>query len=154
VELERVTENEHGTVSTFLTLGRDYLSTSHMSADERERFLQSILKRQGEADRWLLLLKHQRRYLGFVHMKIDKEERQGWGFILEFYIAPDKRRQGWGSKLFTLARKILQDHGGQKTWLLASPPSDSFWRSLGFQETGEVEDDQKVMVLSVPATSR
>jgi ribosomal protein S18 acetylase RimI-like enzyme len=86
-------------------------------------------------------------------MKIDKDERPSWGFILEFYIVPDKRRQGLGSRLFTLARKILQDHGAQNIWLLASPPSDSFWRSLGFQETGEIEDDQKVMVLSLPKTS-
>jgi ribosomal protein S18 acetylase RimI-like enzyme len=153
VELEPVTKNKPDTVSTLLTLGQDYLSKSHMSADERERFLQSILARQGEADRWLLLLKHQGRSLGFVHMKIDKDERPGWGFILEFYIVPDKRRQGLGSKLFTLARKILQNRGVQNIWLLASPPSDSFWRSLGFQETGEIEDSQKVMVLSMPTTS-
>jgi GNAT superfamily N-acetyltransferase len=153
VELEPVTENKPGTVSTFLTLGRDYLSKSKMSTDERERFLQSILARQREADRWLLLLKYQERSLGFVHMKIDKDERLGWGFVLEFYIVPDKRRQRLGSKLFTLVRKILQDQGVQDIWLLASPPSDSFWRSLGFQETGEKEDGQKVMVLSKPTTS-
>jgi N-acetylglutamate synthase-like GNAT family acetyltransferase len=153
VELEPVTKNKPGTISTFLTLGRDYLSKSQMPANERERFLQSILKRQGEADRWLLLLKHQGKTLGFVHMKIDKNERLGWGFILEFYIVPDKRRLGWGGKLFILVRKILQDKGVQNIWLLASPPSDSFWRSLGFQETGETEDGQKVMVLFKPTTS-
>jgi ribosomal protein S18 acetylase RimI-like enzyme len=153
VELEPVTENKPGTVSTFLTLGREYLSKSQMSADERERFLRSILTRQGEVDRWLLLLKYQGRSLGFVHMKIDKDQRPGWGFILEFYIVPDKRRLGWGSKLFIFVQKILQDHGAKDIWLLASPPSDSFWRSIGFQETGEMEDSQKVMVLSMHATS-
>lgn len=124
-----------------------------MPADERERFLQSILARQGEADRWLLLLKYQGRSLGFVHIKIDKDERPGWGFILEFYIVPDKRGLGWGSELFSLVWKILQDQGVQSIWLLASSPSDSFWRSLGFQETGEIEDGQKVMVLSMSTTS-
>jgi ribosomal protein S18 acetylase RimI-like enzyme len=86
-------------------------------------------------------------------MEIDKDEQPGWGFILEFYVVPDKRRLEWGSKLFTLALKILQDQRVQNIWLLASPPSDSFWRSLGFQETGEKEDGQKVMVLSKPTTS-
>jgi hypothetical protein len=77
VELEPVTENKPDTVSTFLTLGREYLSKFQMPAGERERFLQNILARQGEADRWLLLLKYQGRSLGFVHMKIDKDERPG-----------------------------------------------------------------------------
>ncbi|RLF93439.1 hypothetical protein DRN45_05410 [Thermococci archaeon] len=35
-------------------------------------------------------------------------ERPGWGFILEFYIVPDKRRQGWGRRLFNYVVNILQ----------------------------------------------
>lgn len=84
----------------------------------------------------------------------NRQGRTPWlGFYLEFYIVPDKRGLGWGSELFSLVWKILQDQGVQSIWLLASSPSDSFWRSLGFQETGEIEDGQKVMVLSMSTTS-
>ena len=153
IELVRVTKDKSDIVSTFLVLGRNYLSELHMPTHEQQRFLQSILARQGELDRWLLLLKNQRQYLGFVHVKIDKDERPGWGFILEFYVVPDNRRLGWGRTLLRLVTEILQDRGAKHIWLLASAPSDSFWRSLGFRETGEIQDSQKVMILSMSATN-
>jgi N-acetylglutamate synthase-like GNAT family acetyltransferase len=149
IELVPVTKSNPNAISMLLTLGRDYLSESDLSLDERERFLQSILTRQGETDRWLLLLKYEKEHLGFVHMKIDKDERVGWGFILEFYIIPTKRRLGWGHKLFSLSLEILRERGVRHIWLLTSPRSESFWHSLGFRRTGETENGQKVMTTSI-----
>ena len=148
VELESVTNDNQEAVSIFFTLGRHYLSD--LPFDEREKFLQSILARQGEPDRWLLLPKYGNEYLGFVHMKIDRDERLGWGFILEFYIAPSKRRLGWGRRLFNLTAEIFRTRGVKHIWLLTDPAAESFWCSLGFRETGEIdrETGQKVMIIS------
>lgn len=146
-ELISVTNDDPDTLSAFLNLGRDYLS--ELPFDERERFLQSILVRQGEPERWLLLLRYGNEYLGFVHMKIDRDERPGWGFILEFYIVPTKRRSGWGRRLFNLVVKTLRARGVKNIWLLTTSAPEQFWHALGFKETGEIQNGQKVMVISM-----
>jgi len=89
MELIPVTNDNQEAISVFLNLGRDYLSD--LSHDEQEKFLQSIMVHQVEPDRWLLLLRAEDEYMGFVHMKIDKDEHPGWGFILEFYVVPNRR---------------------------------------------------------------
>jgi len=148
MELVPVTDDNPDAISVFLNLGKDYLSDPPLG--ERERFLESILARQGELDRWLLLLRTGDEYIGFVHVKIDKDERLGWGFILEFYVVPNRRRLGWGRRLFDLSAKILQNRSVKHIWLLANPASEPFWQSLGFRETGETdrETGQKIMIKS------
>lgn len=98
----------------------------------------------------MLLLKCQDEYLGFVHVRIDKEERPGWGFILEFYIVPNKRRLGWGRRLFNLCVEILKERNVEDIWLLTDQAAEKFWQSLGFKETGEIDKEtgQKTMARS------
>ena len=149
VRLIPVTKEDPDVLSVFWELGRDYLSD--LPPDERERFLKSILARQGERDRWLLLLRSGDEYIGLVHMKIDREERPGWGFILEFYIVPDKRRLGWGTRLFNLVVAILKDRHVKNIWLLTNQRAKPFWLSLGFKETGEIDKEtgQIIMIKSL-----
>jgi len=99
----------------------------------------------------LLLFKCEEEYVGFVHMKIDKDERPGWGFILEFYIVPDKRKKGWGRRFYNLVANIMRYRGTKNIWLLARTESKPFWFALGFRETGEIdkETSQKVMAISI-----
>jgi GNAT superfamily N-acetyltransferase len=146
-EVVSVAKNRQDIVSAFLKLGREYLKEFGMPNEERERFLQSILERQGETDRWLLLLKHKNKYVGFTHVKIDKDQRIGWGFILEFYIIPTKRRLGLGRWLFNAVANLLRKRGVEDVWLLADSSSELFWRALGFRATGEVDKEtgQNVM---------
>ncbi len=145
-----VTTSRPDSVSVFLDLGRDYLSQSDLPPDsDPGKFLQSILRRQAEPDRWLFLLKHKDKHIGLVHAKIDQDERPGWGYILEFFIVPDKRRAGWGQTLFNHVAEILQSRGVNRVWLASAPNAEAFWYSLGFRETGEMERDQKIMALSI-----
>lgn len=148
-EVVSVTRNNRNLVSAFLTLGRDYLK--NLPSEEQKRFLQSILARQGEPDRWLLLLKYKNEYVGFTHVKIDKDERIGWGFILEFYIIPTKRKLGLGRTFFNLITGMLQARSVKDVWLLADSSSEPFWRALGFRQTGEVDKEtgQNVMAKSL-----
>lgn len=144
--LVAVAKNRPDTVIAFKSLATDYFSD--MPPGERDQFIQSILARQGEPKRWLLLLRHRDEYIGFVHMKIN-DEHPGWGFILEFYIVPNKRRLGWGRRLFTLCSSILREQGVSNVWLLTDPPAEPFWRSLGFRETGETIDGRRVWAASI-----
>lgn len=149
VEFRHVTKDSSDVIPIFLKLGRNYMQ--HIQNDKRERFLQSMIDRQEEPDRWLLLLKVRDEYIGFVHMKIDKDEQPGWGFILEFYIVPTKRRLGWGRKMFTRCLEILQARDVKDMWLLTNPFAEPFWRKLGFRVTGERdrETGQKIMIMSI-----
>ena len=144
--LIRVTDERPETTAIFLSLSKDYFSD--LSPDEREKFVQSILARQGEPNRWLLLLRYGDEYIGFVHMKVGGE-RPGWGFILEFYIVRNKRRLGWGRRLFNRIVNILQARGVENVWLWSAPEAEPFWYSLGFRETGEIMNGRKVMVISL-----
>ena len=144
-ELISVKEDNPEAVAAFLSISKNYFSD--IPIDKREKFIQSIIDRQGEHNRWLLLLKYKNEYIGFVHMKIGGE-RPGWGFILEFYIVPDKRRQGWGRRLFNYVVNILQAHGVNNIWLWSASDAEPFWYSLGFRETGEVMEGKKVMEIS------
>ena len=145
-KLIRVTNDCSEAIATFLSISKDYFAD--LPPDKREKFVQSILARQNEPDRWLLLLMYDDEYIGFVHMKID-DERPGWGFILEFYILPNKRGLGWGRRLFNLVVKILRARGVDHIWLWSAPDAELFWRSLGFRETGEIMYGNKVMATSL-----
>jgi N-acetylglutamate synthase-like GNAT family acetyltransferase len=153
-EVVTVIKKNPGTVSAFLSLGRDYLK--ELPLEEREKFLQSILARQEEPDRWLLLLKYENKYVGFAHVKIDKDERIGWGFILEFYIKPTKRKMGLGRAFFNLISGMLQAKGVKAIWLLADSTSEPFWCTLKFKLTGEVDEEtgQNIMIKSLKPIAR
>lgn len=148
IETSRVTKTSARLVSVFMSLGREYMEESLIPPSERDRFLRSILARQEEPDRWLLLLRCKDEYSGFAHFKIDRNERVGWGFILEYYIIPSRRRMGLGTKFFSSIAGIFQTRGVEDVWLLTSSPSaESFWRSLGFKSTGELDKEtgQKIL---------
>lgn len=136
------------TASIFLDLGRSYGSELDSTPHAvNERFLQSILERQGERDRWLLLLKCDEDYIGFVHAKIDRDDHPGWGYILEFYIVPDRRRSGWGRKLFYHTVGIFKSRGITQIWLTSNRNAQAFWCSLGFKATDQEEQGQMVIVV-------
>jgi len=150
VEFVTVLPSAPDTVSRFLELGRAYLSELDPTPEDvNERFLQSILRRQIEPDRWLLLLTCGGEDIGFAHAKIDRDERPGWGYILEFYIVPRERRRGWGSRLFTHVTELLKLRGVRQVWLTSNERARDFWLKLGFQATGEKEHGQEVMVLAM-----
>ena len=153
-EVVSVTKDSPSTVSAFLSLGRDYLKD--LPIEEREKFLQSILARQGQPERWLLLLKYEKAYAGFAHVKIDKDQRIGWGFILEFYVIPTERKIGLGRAFFNHISLMLQARGAKDIWLLPDPKSEQFWRKLGFKQIRELDKEtgRKIMIKSLKPISQ
>ena len=60
--------------------------------------------------------------MGFIIYQIDKEEsdwkeRLGEGFIREFYVKPEVRRQNLGSKLLQHAECVLKSLGAKQVYL-------------------------------------
>lgn len=115
-----------------------------------EKFLNSILNKQGENNRWLTLLKVDTVPVGFVHAKIDKDERIGWGYIMEFYISGTCRRMGLGRTLYNFIKQEFINYEAKNVWLTADKVTgEPFPFSIGFADTGELENDLKVLVISI-----
>ena len=144
-EVVKVTRRDADLAAVFLEHGRDYMHD--IPADRREKFLQNMLDRQEEPDRWLLLFKEKDDYIGFSHLKIDRELRDGWGWIMEFYIRPEYRRKGKGTRFYRMCERILRENDVSGIWLTTNPEAKQFWCSLGFTATGERADfnDREIM---------
>lgn len=72
------------------------------------------------------------------------------GYILEFYIVPDFRRKGLGTKLYNLIRQNFINHGIKDIWLTANKvDGEPFGFSIGFMDTGEIKNELKVLELSI-----
>ena len=154
--LEFVRKDQASLVDIFMHLGRDYnaeIARPGETIDMHERFLKSIVSRQGEPERWLALFRLGQEHIGFCHFKIDRDERPGWGYIMEFYIIPAKRRKGFGRRCCALANEILRKQGVEVVWLASDPQAEEFWRACGFRETGEFERGQKIMITNLQAKS-
>lgn len=55
------------------------------------------------------------------------------GFLREFWIAPDRREQGWGTRLLGAVEDTLQSAGVRKLILTYEPSALGFYRKHGFQ---------------------
>jgi len=157
ITLEFVRKEQAHLVDIFMHLGRDYnaeIAREGETIDMHERFLKSIVSRQGEPERWLALFKLDQEHIGFCHFKIDRQERPGWGYIMEFYIISSQRRKGFGRRCCGLVSEILRNQGAETVWLASDPQAEEFWRACGFRETGEFERDQKIMITNLQAKSR
>lgn len=152
VEFITINKGNPSNCSDFLSLGYEYMKevASDYPLEVHEKFLNSILNKQGENERWLIMLKSSAKAIGFVHAKIDQDERVGLGYILEFYIIPDFRRKGFGIKLYSFIKHEFLSCEVKDVWLTADKINgEPFWFSIGFKDTGEVENGLKVLEISI-----
>ena len=82
----------------------------------------TILKQYEEGLIFIDMVKNQGDLLGFIIYQIDREEsdwkeRLGDGFIREFYIKREFRKQGLGSRLLNHAEQKLKDMGAREVYL-------------------------------------
>lgn len=152
VEYVRVKKDNPSNCTDFMNLGYEYMKevAPDKSLEVHNKFLNSILNRQNEKERWLIGVKINNNMVGFAHFKIDKSERVGWGYILEFYIIPDFRRKGLGRKLYSFIRQELTCCEIENIWLTAGKlDGEPFWFSLGFVDTEETENGLKILRTSI-----
>ncbi len=103
--------------------------------DPDEYFLRSIVKKIGENERWLIQLKSEGAIIGFVHAKIDRDEKIGTGYIMEFYISENHRMYGYGNALYKYIEDIFKSKEVESVWLEAHNESSiRYWKHLGFLE--------------------
>lgn len=152
VEYVKITRESADNCSDFMNLGYNYMKevAPEKSLEIHTKFLNSILNRQIEDERWLVALKINGTMIGFTHFKIDRSERIGWGYILEFYIIPDFRRKGIGSELYNYIKQEFIRYKINNIWLTANRVTgEPFWFSIGFSDSGEIENDQKILEISI-----
>ena len=80
--------------------------------------------------------------IAFSVFQIDRQEsdwcmRPGWGFIREYYVSPEYRKQGVGKILAEDTEYILQDLGAADLYL-TSTGAVPFWQKCGWRLTAAV----------------
>lgn len=80
--------------------------------------------------------------IGFSIYQIDTPDsdwckRPGWGFIREFYIAPNSRGKGFGRSLVHHTEQQLRLLGASQLYL-TSDNAVPFWEKCNWQKSGEV----------------
>lgn len=107
------------------------------------KWIDSIIQIQGDSDRHLELCYDNRTLIGFLYGKIDHPEHKGYtkvgyGYIMEFFVLPEYRRNGYGKEMYLRLEKLFRQDGAKRMYLTSNPVTgDPFWESLGFVNTGE-----------------
>ena len=152
IEYIKINREDPSSCVDFMDLGYEYMKevAPDKSLEIHDKFLNSILNRQNEKERWLIGLKANNNMVGFAHFKIDRNERIGWGYILEFYIMPQFRRKGFGRRLYDFTKQEFTVHGIKDIWLTADRVNgEPFWFSIGFVDTGNTENEMKILKNSI-----
>lgn len=91
--------------------------------------------------------------VGFVMLDDDPDKPEY--FLWRFMIAPPFQRRGYGAAALSLLVDHVRGRPGAKELLVSYIPHEqgpaAFYRGLGFDETGEVDGDEVVMRLALPA---
>ncbi len=76
--------------------------------------------------------------LGTVYGLLEK----GYGTVMGFYILPEYRRQGYGTKFWQHIESVLRDDGATKFYVCPdSVTGIPFWKHLGFTDSGKTDPD-------------
>jgi len=71
----------------------------------------------------------------------------GYGFIMEFYISKDFRRQGYGRCFYNHIEKVFLSHGVGFIYLTPDKiTGQAFWTKFGFYNSGKVDPDNKMPI--------
>ncbi len=81
--------------------------------------------------------------LGFC-MHVTYFDEQGKCFVMEYYIEPEFRNQGYGKLAFLEIEKHIKNEGAP--FIELTPTNEAnlrFWCGLGFEMTGDMDEDHK-----------
>ena len=108
-----------------------------------KRFIASIVSISEDKDRFVELCYLGEDLIGFAYGKIDREGhrgyvRPGWGYVMEFYVKLEYRRNGYGGEIYKHLENIFKSNGVSNIWLTADPiTGEPFWSAVGFDNSGE-----------------
>ena len=87
--------------------------------------------------------------VGFVMLHVDEDKPEY--YVWRLMVDKDQQGQGYGHKAMLLVIEHVRSLPGAKELYLSYVPAEGnpvpFYRKFGFVETGEWEDDEKVMKL-------
>lgn len=117
-----------------------------------KRFIASIVSMSEDKDRFVELCYLDEDLIGFAYGKIDREEhrgyvRPGWGYVMEFYVKLEYRRNGYGKEMYNHLENIFKSHGVSNIWLTADPVSgEPFWSAVGFTNSEEKSPENNLYI--------
>ena len=89
--------------------------------------------------------------VGFVMLSIDREEPEYW--VCRLMIDQHQQGNGYGYAAMELILEYVRTLPGAKELKLSYEPGEGdpsgFYRKLGFEETGEMNKDERVMKLTL-----
>ena len=116
------------------------------------KWINSIISMQGPSDRHLELCYMDEIPIGFLYGKIDHEDHKGfikpgYGYIMEFYVKPAYRRNGYGKMMFKRLERLFQMDGAKMMYLTADPVTGKpFWEAMGFADVHEKSPENQLPI--------
>ncbi len=119
-----------------------------------ETKLIELIESQAEANLLNIAMAFEREIpVGFSIFQIDRPEsdwckREGWGFIREFYVVPEYRRQRFGTELAYYSVKCLKEMDAYGLYLTCDTSSraEAFWLSCGWVKTGSTASNHLLIL--------
>ncbi len=156
VSLEKGNEEQKSLLNSLMIFYTAELNkhrnSSSISPEILSRWIKSIPELQGEPHRHFEFCYHEGELIGFLYGKIDQPEHKGfikpnYGYIMEFYVKPQYRRQGYGKEMFLRLERLFAQDGAKQMYLTADPVTGKpFWESMGFKKTGEISPENKLEI--------
>lgn len=146
VQLKKQCEEHYHLLNSLMTSYIAELDQNHHRATSSEfisRWIKSIIEIQGDYDRHLEFCYDGELLIGFLYGKIDHTEHKGfikpgYGYIMEFYVKPEYRRQGYGRAMFFHLEKLFAHNGVKRMYLTSDPITGiPFWKSMGFIDSNK-----------------
>lgn len=122
--------------------------TERPLSDEMLRsWTQSIIRLSASPDRLIEVCCDGDVPVGFLYGKIDREGdrgyiRPGWGYVMEFYVIPERRREGLGRIMAQRMEDFFREKGVKQAYLTADPVTGKpFWAAAGYRAMGEISPE-------------
>ncbi len=107
------------------------------------KWANSMINIQGDSDRHLEICYDANNLIGFLYGKLDHPEHRGYikvgyGYIMEFYVLPEFRHNGYGTQMYKHLEELLKTDGAKGLYLTSDPVTGKpFWEFMGFSYTGQ-----------------
>ena len=117
-----------------------------------KKFIASIVSMSEGEDRFVELCYLGKDLIGFAYGKIDREDHRGyvrpdWGYVMEFYVNPEYRRNGYGREIYKHLENIFKANGVSHIWLTADPVTgEPFWSAVGFTNGGDKSPENNLYI--------
>jgi len=130
----------------------DQHAEREMPREVIKKWVASIIRMLGDADRHLELVFDGEVPVGFLYGKVDHPDHRGyikpgWGYVMEFYVKPEFRRMGYGREMNRRLEALFRADGVKNLYLTADPVTGRpFWEAMGYHATGEIMPENKMEI--------